>query len=86
MNLREIVQKYRALAGRFGQPAPLKAFGLRQDETEQIFSAYDEDYLISRFFHFTLDPMVAPLPDQTYQINGFPQSHVSLDAEIEQIL
>ena len=86
MNLREIVQKYRVVAGSFGQPAALKAFGLTHDETEQIFSSYDEDYLISRFFHFTLDPMVAPLPDQTYQINGFPQSHVSLDREIETIL
>jgi hypothetical protein len=86
MNLREIVQKYRALARGFGQPAALKAFGLRQDETERVFSSYDEDYLISRFFHFTLDPVAAKIPEQTYRINGFPQSHVSLDAKIEQIL
>lgn len=86
MNLREIVEKYRALAGSFGQPLALKSFGLRHDEAERIFTSYDEDYLISRFFHFTLDPVLATLPDQTYLINGFPQSHVSLDPEIESIL
>jgi len=86
MNLKEIVQKYRALAGGFGKPVPLDAFGLTQDEVERIFSAYDEDYLISRFFHFTLDAALVKIPGKVSQINGFPQSHVSLDAEIEQIL
>ena len=86
MNLRQIVEKYRTLTGGFEQPVALKAFGLSHDATEQIFGSYDEDYLISRFFHFTLDPVLAKVPDQTYQINGFPQSHVSLDAEIETIL
>jgi len=44
----------------------------------------DEDYHISRFFHFTLDP--AYKPEGAYNINGFPQSHVALDAEVETIL
>ena len=86
MNLRDIVRKYRALAGDFGKPVGLEAFGLTQDETERVFGAYDEDYLISRYLHFTLDPAVARTPGRTYQINGFPQSHVSLDADVEKIL
>ena len=85
-SLRDIVQKYRALAGGFGRPVPLEAFGLTLDETERIFSGFDEDYLISRFLHFSLDPALAKLPGKTCQINGFAQSHVSLDAQIETIL
>ncbi len=86
MNLRQIVEKYRTLAGGFGRPVPLASFGLTQDEAEQLFNSYDEDYLISRFLHFTLDPAQATRPDQTYRINGFPQSHVSVDPEIKTIL
>lgn len=80
MQLREVVDKYRQLAGAFGQPAPLACFGLSQQETERVFSIYDEDYHISRFFHF------ANLSGDAYQINGFPNTHVTLDAEIESIL
>jgi len=47
---------------------------------------FDEDYHISRFLHFSLQPAAAPRSVQTYRINGFPQSHVALDAEIESIL
>jgi hypothetical protein len=86
MNLRQIVEKYRALAGGFGNPVPLSAFALSQDEVERIFGAFDEDYLISRYFHFTLDASLAKIPGRTSQINGFAQSHVALDAEVGQIL
>jgi len=83
MTLREVVERYRALAGGFGRPLALSAFGLVREETERLFSAFDEDYHISRFFHFTLDPAS---PGEAYSINRFPQSHVWLDAEIEAIL
>jgi hypothetical protein len=86
MNLREVVEKYQILAGQFGRPVPLAGFGLAPQETERVFSVFDEDYHISRFLHFSLSPSSAGRPDQTYQINGFPQSHVSLDAEIQSIL
>jgi hypothetical protein len=33
-----------------------------------------------------MQPAVADRAAQTYRINGFPQSHVVLDAEIESIL
>ena len=83
MDLRQIVQKYKELSSGFGQPVPLAAFGLSREETERIFSVFDEDYHISRFFHFALDPAA---PAGAWSINSFPQSHVSIDAEIESIL
>jgi len=83
MTLREVVERYRAVAGGFGRPVALSAFGLVREETERLFSTFDEDYHISRFFHFTLDPAG---PEEACSINSFPQSHVSLDAEIEAIL
>jgi len=84
MSLRDVVEKYRQLAGGFGRPLSLAAFGLSTQETERVFGIFDEDYHISRFFRFSLQP---PEPSaQAYRINGFPQSHVALDAEIESIL
>jgi hypothetical protein len=86
MNLRELVEKYRAAAGAFGRPLPLAAFALARPETERLFGVFDEDYHISRFFHLSLDPALQHSPDKVYQINGFAQSHVSIDAAIEEIL
>jgi len=80
MDLREIVEKYRALAGGYGKPAPLASFGLSRAETERLFSLLDEDYHISRFFHFRNDS------GESFPINGFPQTHVSIDAQIETVL
>ncbi len=80
MYLREAVKKYLALAGDFGKPVPLGGFGLGREDTERVFSIFDEDYHISRFFHFS------DVSGESYQINGFPHTHVSLDAEIKQIL
>jgi len=83
MTLREVVERYRAVAGGFGRPVALSAFGLGREETERLFSTFDEDYHISRFFHFSLDPAGQ---EKAWSINSFPQSHVALDAEIETIL
>jgi hypothetical protein len=86
MSLRDLVEKYRQLAGGFGRPLALDAFGLSPEETERVFGIFDEDYHISRFFHFSLQPAAAERSAQSYRINGFPQSHVALDTEIESIL
>ena len=79
-HLREIVEKSKDVAGGFGEPVPLTSFGLSREDTEQMFSVYDEDYHISRFFHFS------QTTGTLFQINGFPQTHVSIDAEIQGIL
>jgi hypothetical protein len=80
LTLRELVDRYRALAGAFGRTIALSAFALDRAETERVFSAYDEDYHISRFFHFTQQR------GTEYSINGIPATHVSIDADIESLL
>jgi hypothetical protein len=94
MTLRETVEKYRDLAGSSGGPVALADFGLPPQETEQLFGHFDEDYHISRFFHFSLDaalkkaqlPVTGNIPTRTYKINDFAQSHVLIDSEIAEIL
>jgi hypothetical protein len=80
MTLREAIEKYLALAGGYGVPVALSALGYSREEAERIFSAFDEDYHISRFFHFQRTA------GSDYNISGFPQTHVSIDAEIQSIL
>ena len=80
MTLSELVSIYHLRAGDFGRLVALSAFPLSPAETARLFSAYDEDYHISRFFHFTEGN------GQKFSINGFPATHVSIDAEIQTIL
>jgi hypothetical protein len=80
MELRQIVERYLALAGEFGRPVGLATFGLGREQTERVFSVFDEDYHISRFFHFSHGE------GEIFSINGFPQTHVTIDEEVLQIL
>jgi hypothetical protein len=80
MPLREVVEKYLAAAGGYGRPAALSSLGFSRAEVEQVFSVYDEDYHISRFFQLRNES------GESYDINGFPQTHVTIDAEIQSIL
>jgi hypothetical protein len=80
MTLRQLVDLYLSKAGQFGNAVALTAFQLSSAETERLFSSYDEDYHISRFFHFS------EAEGAQFSINGIPVTHVSLDAEIETIL
>jgi hypothetical protein len=84
MELDEIVQKYLAAAGTYGKQVPLGSLALSKEAIEDVFSAFDEDYHISRFFHFTCEGGAGL--QSTYQINGFPQTHVSIDSEVQSIL
>jgi hypothetical protein len=80
MSLRDLVHLYLAQAGKFGEPVALSAFGLTKAEIERLFSGYDEDYHISRFFQFSESA------GEGYSINGIPATHVAIDAEIQSIL
>ena len=80
MSLQQLVANYRALATEFGQAVALSAFDLTPAETERLFSSYDEDYHISRFFHFS------EVSGQAFSIDGIPATHVSIDPEVETIL
>jgi hypothetical protein len=62
------------------QPVAISAFQLPLAEAERLFSSYDEDYHISRFFHFSDDQ------GEKFTINGIAATHVSLDAEIDTLL
>ena len=80
MSLRELVEKYLAIAAGYERPAALADFGLDRAQTERVFAAFDEDYHISRYFHFSRANGPA------YTINAFDQTHVSIDAEIQNVL
>ena len=80
LTLRELVDRYITIAGSYGKPVALAAFGLSQAEAERVFSSYDEDYHISRFFHFS------EADGASYSINGEPVTHVAIDSEIATIL
>ncbi len=80
MPLRALVDCYLSAAGGFGIPVAISSFALSTAETERLFSGYDEDYHISRFFHFSQDAGVQ------FSIDGFPATHVAIDAEIQSIL
>jgi hypothetical protein len=80
MTLSGIVDKYLAVAGGYGRTTALSALGLSAAEVEQTFDQLDEDYHISRYIH------LSKAAGATFQINGFPQTHVSIDPEIQSLL
>jgi hypothetical protein len=80
MSLKDLVAKYLALGGGYGQPVAITAFGLDRRETERLFSLFDEDYNISRYLHFSRGE------GEAYSINGFEQTHLTIDAEIAAVL
>jgi hypothetical protein len=80
MPLKDLVARYRAIAGGFGKPIALSSFSLTPAEVEQLFSSYNEDYHISRFFDFS------DMGGEQFPINGIPSTHLSIDPEIETIL
>ena len=79
-DLGQIVERYLALAGVFGAAVPLGSFGFGGEETARLFSAFDEDYQVSRYMKFSRQA------GAEFSINGFPQTHVTLDAAIRSLL
>lgn len=80
MKLKEIVEKYLAVGGGYGRTVALSALGLSPAELEKTFDQIDEDYHLSRFIH------LSQAAGASFQINGFPQTHVSIDSEIQSSL
>ncbi|MGB9431027.1 MAG: hypothetical protein WBQ89_02190 [Candidatus Acidiferrum sp.] len=80
MNLKEVAERYAALAGTFGNAVALEAFGLSAEETQNLFSSFDEDYHISRFLHFSLSQ------GKSYVISAETVTHVAIDPAIYSIL
>ena len=80
LRLQEFVSKYLALSGGFEKSVALSSFDFPAKEFQALLNSLDEDYHISRFFHFSNSA------GTTFEINGFPQSHVAISAEIQSIL
>lgn len=78
--LQELYRIYTSIAAKPGEPVPLSAFKMSHREIERVFSAYDEDYHISRFFHFHHEH------GDEYNINGETVTHVVIDPEIRLVL
>ena len=84
MRLPEVVKKYLAAAGDYGKFVSIASMGIPREETEGVFDFLDEDYQISRFFHFR--NAAAAAGAAAVVINGFQQTHISIDPEIQAIL
>jgi hypothetical protein len=80
VSLRDIVEKYLAASGGYGKTVALSSLGLSRAEAEKAFDILDEDYNISRYFHFQC------AAGANFTINGFPQTHLSIDPDIQSIL
>jgi hypothetical protein len=80
MELREVVEKYLAAAGSYGKLVPISSLGLSREEAERAFDVLDEDYHISRYFHFHQGV------GERFNINGFPHTDISIDEEVRTIL
>ncbi len=80
MPLRQLVDRYLALAGTFGAPVALSSFALSAPEIEHLFSSYNEDYHINRFLHFSHST------GTPYCIDNESATHISIDAGINSIL
>jgi hypothetical protein len=80
VELKQVVEKYLAAAGGYGHEVPISTLGFSREEVEDVFSAFDEDYHIGRFFHFRLGD------GDSYTVDGFPQTHVSIDPGVQSIL
>jgi hypothetical protein len=79
MSLKELYRLYTTIAAKPGQPVPLSAFRLSAEETERLFSIFDEDYHISRFFHFS------EAGGEKFTVDGESVTHVAIDPEISSI-
>lgn len=80
LSLKEVVDRYSALAKQSGEPVALEAFALNPEETVKLFTSLDEDYHISRFVKFSFDS------GRLYLISGNPSTHVRIDAAIRTLL
>ena len=83
MRLPEVVKKYLVAAGGYGKFVSIALMGIPREEIEGVFDFLDEDYQISRFFHFR---NAAAAGAAAVVINGFQQTHSSIDPEIQAIL
>jgi hypothetical protein len=90
MDLATVVKTYLDLTGGFDLPLHLSRLGLPKPEVERIFSAWDEDYQISRFVLLSRgrDDELEGYPDglRVFRVNGYESSHVTFRSGIQQLV
>jgi hypothetical protein len=90
VDLASAVKKYLEITRGFDRPLHLSRFDLSRADTEKIFSAWDEDYQISRYLQFSnaSDEALASVPPalRVFVINGHESTHVSFRADIQRLL
>lgn len=84
IRLPELVKKYLAVSRTYGKSVTIASLEIPAGETERVFDFLDEDYHISRFFHFSDSSKDGV--SEAFVINGFPQTHISIDQEIQSVL
>jgi hypothetical protein len=80
LSLREVVDRYLAVARKFGEPVALSSFQLSPTEIQALFNVLDEDYHLSRFLHFSR------VEGESYVISGARITHLSIDSGIQSML
>jgi len=90
MDLATAVERYLAVTGGFDLPLHLSDFGLTKAETESTFSAWDEDYQISRYLFLSRQPdeeLARFDPElRVFLINGHQCTHVTLRGDIRRLV
>jgi len=79
LSLKDIVERYAAVAKKFGDPVALSDFGLTPEDTVSLFNSFDEDYHISRYLNFSTQP------GREYLIDGTLVTHLRIDEGIRSI-
>jgi len=87
MDLATVVKTYLELTGGFDLPLHLSRLGLPKPEVERIFSAWDEDYQISRFVLLSRQENVGQHSEDlhVYSINGCEYTHLTFRPGIQQL-
>ena len=89
MDLAAVVKTYLELTGGFDLSLHLSQLGLPRPEVERLFSAWDEDYQISRFMLLSRvgdEELGAFPPDQrVFSINNYEYTHLSFRSGIQQL-
>jgi hypothetical protein len=80
MSLKQLIESYLRIGKAFGAAVALADFGLSATEIEKVFSGYNEDYHISRFFKFSNQSGAA------FSIDSEPVTHIVIDSGIDSIL
>lgn len=89
MNLAAVVKTYLEHTGGFDLPLHLSRFGLPKPEVEALFSAWDEDYQISRFLLLSREESgggTYPKGMEVFSINDYEYTHVTFRSGIQQLL